>query len=45
MEHSKLHACGQYRDTLQRHGAAWLFKSRQVIVDSNMLPAEFTDLL
>ncbi len=45
MEHSKLHACGQYRDVLCRDGDAWLFKSRQVVLDSNLLPGEFTDLL
>lgn len=45
MQHSKLHACGQYRDTFYRRGEAWLFRSRQVVVDSNLLPGEFTDLL
>lgn len=45
MQHAKLHACGQYRDTFCRRGNGWLFRSRQVVVDSNLLPGEFTDLL
>jgi 3-phenylpropionate/cinnamic acid dioxygenase small subunit len=45
MEHAKLHACGQYRDAFERRNGAWLFKSRIVIVDSNVLPPEFTELL
>ncbi len=45
MEHSQLHACGQYIDEFERQAGVWLFKSRKVIVDSNVLPPEFTELL
>jgi 3-phenylpropionate/cinnamic acid dioxygenase small subunit len=45
LEHSKLYACGRYNDRLERRDGVWLFKERQVIVDSNMLPSEFTELL
>jgi 3-phenylpropionate/cinnamic acid dioxygenase small subunit len=45
MEHSKLHAAGRYLDRFERHDDAWLFKERLVIVDSNVLPPEFTELL
>jgi len=45
MEHSKLHACGEYRDSFVRQGDRWLFAERQVVVDSNLLPPEFTELL
>ncbi len=45
LEHSKLYACGRYHDKFERRDGAWLFKERQVIVDSNMLPGEFTELL
>jgi 3-phenylpropionate/cinnamic acid dioxygenase small subunit len=45
MEHSKLYAAGQYHDTFEKKDGAWLFKVRRVIVSSNMLPAEFTELL
>jgi anthranilate 1,2-dioxygenase small subunit len=44
-EHTKLHASGRYNDKFVRRDGAWLFKERQAIVDSNMLPAEFTELL
>jgi 3-phenylpropionate/cinnamic acid dioxygenase small subunit len=45
MEHSKLHACGRYLDKCEKHDGGWLFKERIVVVDSNMLPGEFTELL
>lgn len=45
MEHTKLHAAGRYHDVIARDGDGWLIKSRLVIVDSNMLPSEFTELL
>ncbi len=45
MENAKLHACGQYRDAFVRRDGQWLFASRVVIVDSNVLPPEFTELL
>ena len=45
MEHSKLHACGEYRDTFVRPAHRWQFLKRQVIVDSNLLPPTFTELL
>ncbi len=45
MEDSKLHACGTYYDRFERDGDAWLFKERRVVVDTNVLPPEFTELL
>ncbi len=45
MEHSKLHACGEYRDSFVRQDDHWLFGERLVIVDTNLLPPEFTELL
>lgn len=45
MEHSKLHASGTYYDRFERQGDGWLFKARQVVVDTNVLPPEFTELL
>lgn len=45
MEHSKLHACGRYYDKFEWRDGAWLFSERLVVVDSNMLPPEFTELL
>ncbi len=45
MEHTILHAAGIYLDAFERHDGKWLFKSRLVIVDSNLLPAAFTELL
>ncbi|MCC7274467.1 MAG: nuclear transport factor 2 family protein [Alphaproteobacteria bacterium] len=45
MEHSKLHACGRYFDKFVFVDGAWLVGERTVVVDSNMLPGEFTDLL
>jgi 3-phenylpropionate/cinnamic acid dioxygenase small subunit len=44
-EHTTLHAAGLYQDRFERHGGAWRFKERLVIVDSNLLPPEFTELL
>jgi 3-phenylpropionate/cinnamic acid dioxygenase small subunit len=45
MEHSVLHAAGRYLDRFERKDDAWLFKERLVVVDSNLLPPEFTELL
>ena len=45
MEHSELHACGEYQDEFVRAHGQWLFKQRRVIVDSNVLPPKFTELL
>jgi len=45
MEHSKLHACGVYYDRFQKQDGAWLFADRKVVVDTNVLPPEFTELL
>jgi 3-phenylpropionate/cinnamic acid dioxygenase small subunit len=45
MEHSELHACGEYQDEFVRNDNQWLFKQRRVIVDSNVLPSGFTELL
>ena len=45
MENSVLHAAGRYIDHFDRKDGAWLFKSRLAVVDSNLLPPEFTELL
>jgi 3-phenylpropionate/cinnamic acid dioxygenase small subunit len=45
LEHSVIHAAGRYVDRLERQAGAWVFKERLVIVDSNLLPPEFTELL
>lgn len=45
MEHSQLLAAGRYEDRFERYDDRWLFKEHFVIVDSNLLPAEFTELL
>ena len=45
MEHSELHACGEYQDEFVHDNGQWLFKQRRVIVDSNVLPPKFTELL
>lgn len=45
LEHSELHASGQYRDRFVRAEGRWLFAEREVVVDSNLLPPEFTELL
>lgn len=45
MEHAKLHACGRYLDKFEKKDGRWLFSERIVVVDSNLLPAEFTELL
>jgi 3-phenylpropionate/cinnamic acid dioxygenase small subunit len=44
-EHSKLHACGEYRDAFVRVERQWLFRSRIAVVDSQVLPPAFTELL
>ena len=44
-EHTELHAAGRYIDMLERDAGAWRFKQRLAIVDSNLLPGEFTELL
>jgi 3-phenylpropionate/cinnamic acid dioxygenase small subunit len=45
LEHTVLHAAGRYIDRLERRDGVWLFKDRLAIVDSNLLPGEFTELL
>lgn len=45
LEHSKLHASGQYFDKFEKVDGDWRFTSRDVIIDSTVLPGEFTDLL
>jgi 3-phenylpropionate/cinnamic acid dioxygenase small subunit len=45
MEHSNLHACGVYDDEFEQVDGVWFFKSRAVTVDTNLLPAMFTELL
>jgi 3-phenylpropionate/cinnamic acid dioxygenase small subunit len=45
LEHSVLHAAGRYIDRFERHDGAWRIRDRLVVVDSNMLPPEFTELL
>jgi 3-phenylpropionate/cinnamic acid dioxygenase small subunit len=45
LEHSVLHAAGRYIDRFERQGDAWRIRDRLVVVDSNMLPPEFTELL
>jgi 3-phenylpropionate/cinnamic acid dioxygenase small subunit len=45
MEHSVLHAAGRYLDRFERRDGVWLFKERLAVVDSNLLPPEFTELL
>lgn len=45
MEHSKLHASGVYYDRFKRVGGGWRFAERKVVVDTNVLPPEFTELL
>ncbi|HEX3918090.1 MAG TPA: aromatic-ring-hydroxylating dioxygenase subunit beta [Caulobacteraceae bacterium] len=45
LEHTVLHAAGRYADRFEREGGQWRFADRLVIVDSNLLPPEFTELL
>ena len=45
LEMTKLHASGRYYDRFEKSDGAWRFKSRDVVVDTNILPSEFTDLL
>jgi len=45
LEHSALHAAGRYVDKFERRDGVWLIKDRLVVVDSNLLPPEFTELL
>jgi salicylate 5-hydroxylase small subunit len=45
LEHTKLHAAGRYLDRFERGDDGWRIKSRLVVVDSNMLPPHFTELL
>jgi 3-phenylpropionate/cinnamic acid dioxygenase small subunit len=45
LEHTVLHAAGRYVDRLERRDGVWLLKDRLAIVDSNLLPGEFTELL
>jgi 3-phenylpropionate/cinnamic acid dioxygenase small subunit len=45
LEMTKLHASGRYNDRFQKVDGAWRFRSRDVVVDTSVLPSEFTDLL
>lgn len=45
LEDTRLHAAGRYLDRFERQADQWLFKERLVIVDSNLLPPAFTELL
>jgi 3-phenylpropionate/cinnamic acid dioxygenase small subunit len=45
LEHTVLHAAGRYVDQLERRDGVWLFKDRLAVIDSNLLPGEFTELL
>jgi 3-phenylpropionate/cinnamic acid dioxygenase small subunit len=45
VEHTKLHAAGRCQDRFVRQGGAWRFKERLVIIDSNLLPPESTELI
>ncbi len=45
LEHTVLHAAGRYHDRFERQGERWLFSERRAVVDTNLLPAEFTELL
>lgn len=45
MEHTKLHAAGRYYDRFVKVDGAWRFAARDVVVDTNVLPPEFTELL
>jgi 3-phenylpropionate/cinnamic acid dioxygenase small subunit len=44
-QHSRLHACGEYRDRYVRVDGRWRFAERTVVLDTDLLPAEFTELL
>ncbi|MGH7015530.1 MAG: aromatic-ring-hydroxylating dioxygenase subunit beta [Caulobacteraceae bacterium] len=45
LEHTELLAAGRYLDRFEERGSDWRIKERLVVVDSNMLPPEFTELL
>jgi 3-phenylpropionate/cinnamic acid dioxygenase small subunit len=45
VEHTKLHAAGRCHDRFVRQGGAWRIKERLLVIDSNLLPAESTELL
>jgi anthranilate 1,2-dioxygenase small subunit len=45
MEHSELHAAGTYYDLFRRADDGWRFSERRAVIDSNLLPPEFTELL
>ena len=45
LEMTKLYASGRYYDRLQKVDGTWRFKIRDVVVDTNILPAEGTELL
>ncbi len=40
-----LHACGTYKDELVRDDGELKFQSHQVVIDMNLLPDDFTELL
>jgi anthranilate 1,2-dioxygenase small subunit len=45
LEMTRLYASGRYYDRFQKVDGAWRFKVRDVVVDTNVLPAEGTELL
>jgi 3-phenylpropionate/cinnamic acid dioxygenase small subunit len=45
LEMTKLYASGRYYDRFQKIDGAWRFKVRDVVVDTNILPAQGTELL
>lgn len=42
---SEFHACGEYEDEVVKRDGRWLFRRRNAIVDTAVLPSHFTDLL
>lgn len=45
MEMSKLHASGRYYDSFEKVDGEWKISVRDVVVDTQILPSAFTDLL
>ena len=45
LEMTKLYASGRYYDRFQKVDGAWRFKARDVVLDTNVLPSEGTELL
>ena len=42
---SKLYACGEYQDELAHGPQGWRFQKRRGVVDADVLPSQFSDLL